>query len=139
METVEAMETNRPSRIYKCYICVIHDQAAIESGMLRIKDIKNAKQTESYYAKSDGGYYLSKDELRCEWGGSGAEFLGLSGPPDFEQFKRLIHGLDPHTGEQLTAKLIEDRIPGWDINVSCPKGVTTTLERGDTALPLGSR
>ena len=54
-----------------------------------------------------------------------------TGPPDYEQFKRLIHGLDPHTGEQFTAKLIEDRVPGWDVTASVPKGVTTALERGD--------
>jgi len=55
-------------------------------------------------------------------------------PPDYEQFKRLIHGLDPHTGEQLTAKLIEDRIPGWDVTASATKGVTTALERGDARI-----
>ena len=83
--------------------------------MLRIQPIADAKAAESYYSKSDGGYYLQADDLHREWGGKGAAMLGLSGPPDYEQFKRLIHGLDPHTGEQLTAKLIEDRIPGWDV------------------------
>src|SRR5215467_1071775 len=99
--------------------------------MLRIQPIADAKAAESYYSKSDGGYYLQADDLRREWGGKGAERLGLSGPPEYEQFKRLIHGLDPHTGEQLTAKLIEDRVPGWDVTASVPKGVTTALERGD--------
>ena len=102
--------------------------------MLRFTPIANARQAESYYAKSDGGYYLAAGELHCEWGGKGAELLGLSGPPDYEQFKRLIHGLDPHTGEQLTAKLIEERIPGWDVTASVPKGVTTALERGDARI-----
>jgi conjugative relaxase-like TrwC/TraI family protein len=99
--------------------------------MLRFTPIANARHAESYYAKSDGGYYLSSHELGCEWLGKGAARLGLSGRPDFEGFKRLIHGLDPHTGEQLTAKLIEERIPGWDVTASVPKGVTTALERGD--------
>jgi hypothetical protein len=58
---------------------VIHDQAAIESGMLRIKDIKNAKRAESYYAKSDGGYYLNKDELRCEWAAGEPNFSDCPG------------------------------------------------------------
>ena len=100
--------------------------------MLRFTPIANARHAESYYAKSDGGYYLGSHELGCEWLGHGAAKLGLSGRPDLEAFKRLIHGLDPHTGEQLTAKLIEDRIPGWDVTASVPKGVTTALERGDT-------
>ncbi|HEY7330671.1 MAG TPA: MobF family relaxase [Gemmataceae bacterium] len=100
--------------------------------MLRFTPIENAAHAESYYAKSDGGYYLGSHELGCEWLGKGAAKLGLSGRPDNEHFKRLIHGLDPHTGKQLTAKLIEDRIPGWDVTASVPKGVTTALERGDT-------
>jgi conjugative relaxase-like TrwC/TraI family protein len=99
--------------------------------MLRFTPIENARQAEHYYSKSDGGYYLDDHDLHREWGGKGAALLGLSGPPDYEQFRRLIHGLDPQTGEQLTAKLIDDRIPGWDVTASVPKGVTTALERGD--------
>jgi conjugative relaxase-like TrwC/TraI family protein len=102
--------------------------------MLRIQPIADAKAAESYYSKSDGGYYLQADDLRREWGGKGAHTLGLSGPPDYEQFKRLIHGLDPHTGEQLTAKLVEHRIPAWDVNLHCSKGVTVALERGDSRI-----
>ena len=64
-------------------------------------------------------------------GRQGGGLLGLTGQPDYEQFKRLIQGLDPNTGEQLTAKLIEERVPGWDATASVPKGVTTALERGD--------
>src|SRR5216683_1820242 len=99
--------------------------------MIRFTPIENARQAEHYYSKSDCGYYLQADDLHREWGGKGAAMLGLSGPPDYEQFKRLIHGLDPRTGDQLTAKLIEDRIPGWDATVSVPKAVTTALESGD--------
>jgi len=99
--------------------------------ILRIHPIESAGQAESYYAKSDGGYYLEPDDLRRAWVGRGAELLGLEGPPDYEQFKRLIHGLDPRSGEQLTAKILENRIPGWDVNVHCPKGVTMVIESGD--------
>jgi conjugative relaxase-like TrwC/TraI family protein len=102
--------------------------------MLRFHPIANAKAAETYYSKSDGGYYLVGDDLRREWIGKGAEQLELSGTPDFDQFKRLIHGLDPHTGNQLTAKLIENRIPAWDVTASIPKGVTIALESGDTRI-----
>src|SRR6266446_4352162 len=88
--------------------------------MLRMKPIADARKAESYYAKSDGGYYLADDDLRREWGGKGAGLLGLDGTPDFEEFKRLVHGLDPNTGKQVTA--------------SVPKGVTTALERGDSRI-----
>jgi conjugative relaxase-like TrwC/TraI family protein len=99
--------------------------------MLRFTPIENAAQAEHYYSKSDGGYYLDAHDLHREWGGKAAEELGLTGPPDYEQFKRLINGLNPHTGEQLTAKLIDGRIPGWDVTATLPKGVTTALEQGD--------
>ena len=74
---------------------------------------------------------MEPDDLRRRWVGRGAELLGLTGPPDYEQFGRLIHGRDPRSGEQLTAKILENRIPGWDVNVHCPKGVTMVIERGD--------
>jgi conjugative relaxase-like TrwC/TraI family protein len=99
--------------------------------MLRFTPIENARQAEHYYSVSDGGYYLGAGDLHREWGGKAAAMLGLTGRPDYEQFKRLINGLDPETGEQLTAKLIDDRVPGWDVTASVPKGVTTALERGD--------
>jgi conjugative relaxase-like TrwC/TraI family protein len=103
--------------------------------MLRFTPIENATEAAHYYSKSDGGYYLQAHDLHCEWGGKGAELLGLSGTPDYQQFERLLHGLHPHTGEQLTAKLIEDRVPGWDATASVPKGVTTAIERGDERVP----
>lgn len=102
--------------------------------MLRMKPVQSAKRAEDYYTKSDGGYYLGNNDLRCQWGGKCAARLGLEGVPEFEQFKRLIHGLDPHTGEQLTAKLVDHRIPAWDVTASIPKGATTALERGDTRI-----
>jgi conjugative relaxase-like TrwC/TraI family protein len=101
--------------------------------MLRIQPIVNAKDAESYYAKSDGGYYVRPEDMHREWVGSGAARLGLSATPDFEQFKRLIHGLDAHTGRPLTARRGEG-LAGWDVNVHSPKGVTTAFERGDNRI-----
>ena len=34
----------------------------------------------------------------------------------------------------MTAQLIEDRVPGIDVNVHAPKGVTTAINGGDTRL-----
>ena len=87
-----------------------------------------------YFGRSDGGYYLDGRELRREWGGKAAPRLGLTGTPEFEQFHRLIHGLDPRTGKQLTARLADDRVACWDFTGSVPKGVTSALERGDTRI-----
>ena len=102
--------------------------------MLRFHPIASAKAADTYYSKSDGGYYLAGDELRRAWVGQGAERLGLSGTPDREQFQRLIRGLDPHSGDQLTAKLVDHRIPAWDVTASVPKGVTLALESGDNRI-----
>lgn len=102
--------------------------------MLRIHPIADAQAAESYYSKADGGYYLGDHDLHCEWGGAGAARLGLAGRPDYEHFRNLINGLDPYTGKQLTAKLVENRVPGWDITISVPKGVTIALENGDSRI-----
>lgn len=102
--------------------------------MLRMKPIQSANRAILYYEKSDAGYYKGTDGLHCEWGGKNADRLGLEGEPDYQHFKNLIHGLDPHTGKQLTAKLIDGRIPAWDVTGSVPKGVTTALERGDSRI-----
>ncbi|MBS0264479.1 MAG: relaxase domain-containing protein [Planctomycetes bacterium] len=99
--------------------------------ILRIVPIASAGQAEAYYAKTDGGYYLDESGLRTEWVGLGAAMLGLSGTPEYDEFRRLIHGLHPQSGEQLTAKLLPNRLAGWDVNVHCPKGVTVVIEQGD--------
>lgn len=99
--------------------------------MLNMTPLKDAKRAEEYFGKSDGGYYLKDDGLSREWGGKLAETLKLGDTPTLDQFKRLLQGRDPHSGKQLTAKLIEERIPAWDITASMPKGVTTLIECGD--------
>ena len=104
---------------------------ALGQPMIRMKPVKSASRADLYYEKSDGGYYRGDDDLHCEWGGKASAMLGLDGKPDYEHFKRLIRGLDPHTGDRLTAKLVDHRIPCWDVTASVPKGVTTALERGD--------
>jgi conjugative relaxase-like TrwC/TraI family protein len=103
--------------------------------MLRMKPVgkgeRGARRAELYYEKTDAGYYQGGSGLHAEWGGKDAARLGLEGPPDYEHFKRLVRGLDPHTGEQLTARLRDDRVPGWDVTGCVPKGVTAAAERGD--------
>ncbi|WP_152054203.1 MobF family relaxase [Tautonia marina] len=103
--------------------------------MLRMKPVgtgkEAARRAELYYARSDGGYYHGEHGLHAEWAGRGAAMLGLEGPPEFDQFRNMLHGLDPFTGEQLTARLRDNRIPAWDVTASVPKGVTHAIEGGD--------
>lgn len=97
--------------------------------MLRFRPITDAKAAAGYYGKSDGGYYLDSAELRREVGGKAAS--ALSATTDPEHLKRLLSGLDPRTGKQLTAKLVDNRIAGWDVTASVPKGVTIAIQAGD--------
>src|SRR4051812_36103023 len=102
--------------------------------MLRMRAITDAKAAGHYYGKTDGGYYLDDSDLHREVGGKVASLLGLDSKPDFEEFKRLLEGHHPKSGDQLTAKIIPGRLAGWDITASVPKGVTTALECGDSRI-----
>ena len=104
--------------------------------MLNMTPLKNAKGAEEYFGKSDGGYYLKDGGLLREWGGKLADRLGLDDTPQLEQLRHLLQGRDPHTGKQLTAKLIDKRLVGWDFTASLPKGVTTLMECGDDRVSL---
>jgi conjugative relaxase-like TrwC/TraI family protein len=99
--------------------------------MLRFTEIRDAGAASSYYGKTDGGYYLDAAELWREVGGKFGRQLGLSEKPDYEQFTRLLNGLDPFTGERLTQRLVNDRVAAWDLTASLPKGVTEAIEGGD--------
>ncbi len=100
--------------------------------MLRFKPVSNGKRAEDYYSATDGGYYLDGTGLKSKFGGIGADRLGLTAlSPTYDHVKNLGRGLDPFTGEQLTARLRANRIWGWDATGSVPKGVTEALEGGD--------
>ena len=55
--------------------------------------------------------------------------------PDSSNSSVLLQGLDPRTGEQLTARSSSTAASaGWDVTApSIPKGVTVALERGQRA------
>ena len=99
--------------------------------MIRMKPIPSGKRAEDYYSATDGGYYLETTGLRRQWVGSGSPMLGLEGPPEVDQFKHLVHGRHPLTGEQLTALLRDNHIPAWDVTACVPKEVTEYIESGD--------
>jgi conjugative relaxase-like TrwC/TraI family protein len=88
--------------------------------MLRIHQIRSAGEAQSYYAQTD--YY--GQELIGNWGGKGAERLGLEGPVTLPAFNKLCDNLDPATGEKLTVRQKDNRTVGYDFNFNAPKGVS---------------
>src|ERR1700677_3669803 len=88
--------------------------------MLRIHQIRSAAGAKSYYAQTD--YY--GQELVGNWGGRGAERMGLDGKVSLEAFNRLCDNLDPASGDKLTVRNKSNRTVGYDFNFNAPKGVS---------------
>lgn len=61
--------------------------------------------------------------------------LGLPGQVKPGHFKRMISGLDPHSGERLIQQLRKDRVPGVEFCFSAPKSVSLIhAYTGDTRI-----
>ena len=58
------------------------------------------------------------------WGGKGAERLGLRGTVGKREFDALCENLHPTTGERLTARTNADRTTGYDFSFSAPKSLS---------------
>lgn len=96
--------------------------------MLRIIVNNAASSAKSYYAtglSKDDYYTKEKDtEIIGKWGGNGAELLGLKGMVTQDDFSKLCDNINPLTGEQLTARNVENRRVGYDLNFHSPKSVS---------------
>lgn len=93
--------------------------------MLRITTSKSVKAAETYFkgALSQGDYYLDGQEVAGNWGGRGAEMLGLSGAVKKEDFISLVRNLRPD-GSKLTPRNAPNRRPGYDFTFDVPKSVS---------------
>ncbi len=92
--------------------------------MLSISSPLGAGQQEYYADLASEDYYLEGGEPPGEWLGEGAEFLGLLGRIDNEQFRELFTGF--LNGEKLVQNAgTKSRVPGWDLTFSAPKSVST--------------
>jgi conjugative relaxase-like TrwC/TraI family protein len=69
-------------------------------------------------------YYLSTDEQPGVWWGGAASELGLAGESRREDFRALMAGVDPRTGEALGRRLRPDGVRGFDLTFSAPKSVS---------------
>jgi conjugative relaxase-like TrwC/TraI family protein len=90
--------------------------------MLNITAQQNSAGAKSYFAQAD--YYSQGQEVTGRWYGEAAKLLGLEGIVQQADFDRLCDNLHPQTGDQLTAKTLENRRVGYDFTWSAPKSVS---------------
>ncbi|MGD0256088.1 MAG: MobF family relaxase [Acidimicrobiales bacterium] len=68
-------------------------------------------------------YYLGRGEAPGQWIGATSERLGLVGQVGPEALRNLLAGKSP-SGDDLGARLCEERRPGYDLTFSAPKGIS---------------
>jgi len=74
-------------------------------------------------------YYLGSGEARGEWLGVDAQELGLAGPVEAEELRRLLAGLDPRDGSALRSS--RAKVAGFDLTFSAPKSVSVVFGIAD--------
>lgn len=90
--------------------------------MLRMFQNSQPAGAKSYYSTAD--YYTEGQELTGVWRGEGAKLLGLEGNVKQADWDALCDNRHPATGEQLTARMKQDRTVGYDMNFHVPKSVS---------------
>ena len=81
-------------------------------------------------AKED--YYVNGGEPPGQWGGRGAEELGLTDTVQREQLRSLLEGYQPGTDEALVKNAgAENRQSAWDLTFSAPKSVSVLWSQAD--------
>jgi len=111
--------------------------------------LRNAKE---YFREhlSAGDYYAEGQKVTGEWFGEGAKMLGLNGAVKESDFLALCEGLNPATGQRLTArknsqrqegeKIVPNRRVFYDFTLSPPKSVSVVaLLRDDRILEAHNR
>ncbi len=99
-------------------------QPFVKCYMLRITQQSSADAAKQYYTSAGMDYYSEGQEKVGLWGGEGAKLLGLEGKVSERAFNRLCENRHPQTGEQLTARMRDDRTVGYDFTWSVPKSVS---------------
>ncbi len=99
--------------------------------MMTMSSGMSAGGASGYFEKED--YYLKNDNN--QWVGKGAESLGLTGNIEKDDFRAVVAGVDPRSGEQLVAGKahgdgVEERRAGNDATFSAPKSVSIAYAAG---------
>lgn len=94
--------------------------------MLSVAKVSSVSQASSYYYSPDQYYDKDSGELASQWGGNGAEILGIEGRVEPDDFVRLLEGRvtpDIQLGKNGGDGTIE-HVPAWDFTLSAPKSVS---------------
>jgi conjugative relaxase-like TrwC/TraI family protein len=101
---------------------------------------KLGRGAEGYYLRSVAAgvedYYLGSGEAPGRWLGDGAVLLGLSGTVGAEDVRAVLDGRAPGTGRSLLWFRRPDRLPGFDLTFSAPKGVSLLFALADPRTSL---
>jgi conjugative relaxase-like TrwC/TraI family protein len=106
------------------------------------KGALSAAQAETYYEEkySQDDYYSEQHRVVGQWFGRGAEELSLSGEIASEDFRAVLRGVHPGSGNVLVQKANDDRRAGWDATFNAPKSVSVqALGGGDERLMEADR
>lgn len=99
--------------------------ASTEPGTLAmvvsVSSVGSASGAAAYYAK-DNYYTADQSAEHSEWGGKGAERLGLEGHVDAESFEKVLAGKLPN-GVVISGGAGE-HVAGMDLTFSAPKSVS---------------
>ncbi len=105
---------------------------------------KLGRGQEQYYlnsvARGVEDYYLGSGEAPGRWIGQGAPLLGLSGVVRADQLRAVLDGRDPAgDGGSLITVRRKDRLAGFDLTFSAPKGVSLLFALGTPEVSLSVR
>lgn len=103
--------------------------------MLSIK--KMGRGSEDYYLDLADYYADGAGEPAGRWLGRGCPALGLWGEVAREELKPLMLGQHPHSQRPLVQNAgAANRVPGWDLTFSPPKGVSLVWSQADPQFRL---
>ena len=103
-----------------------------------VKRRAHGGQAATYYEEkySRDDYYTEKQRVVGRWFGRGAAELGLDGDIDTADFRAVLNGLNPRSGEIIVHAAQREGEPkraGWDATFNAPKSVSVQALVGEDA------
>lgn len=94
--------------------------------MIRMIQSVASGAAKKYFKESltKADYYINDQELKGQFFGKLKDRLGISEEVTKDVFFKLCDNINPLDGSDLTARTVENRRVGYDINFHCPKSVS---------------